>query len=119
MDVEETSVNIDTTRYPDVPYVTEMDANKYTEHYKNIELYYKEFIGEQVLSPYISYDEWKTLYPIFVNDLRFQNDYISAKKIQLNIKYRADTGNAVLFTVLLRNRVVDVQSNGRSMIDIV
>ena len=119
MKVQETSVNIDTTRYPDVPYSTEMALNKYTEHYKNIELFYKEYIGEQILSPYIAYDEWKTLYPIFITDLRFQNEYISPKKIQLNIKYRADTANARLYTLLIRNRIIEIQSDGRTMIDII
>jgi hypothetical protein len=119
MNVQETSVNIDTTRYPDVPYTTDMALNKYTDHYKNIELFYKEYIGEQILSPYISYHDWKTLYPIFITDLRFQNEYISPKKIQLNIKYRADPANARLYTLLIRNRIIEIQSDGRTMIDII
>ena len=53
-------------------------------------MFYKEYVGEPLLKPFISYPDMKNFYPIQVIDLRFQADHISPKKIQLFEEYRAD-----------------------------
>ena len=54
--------------------------NNYLEQYKDLKLFYKEYVGEQLLSPIISYDKMKTYYPIQIIDLRFKVDHISIYK---------------------------------------
>ena len=56
------------------------EENKYLEQYKDLKLYYKEYVGEQLLSPIVTYDKMKDYYPIQIIDLRFQVDHISPKK---------------------------------------
>ena len=46
------------------------------------------------MSPFISYPDMKTKYPIEIIDLRHQPDHITPKKIQLFLEYGADPQNA-------------------------
>ena len=118
-DLESSEVTIDTIRYPDEPYVTEFALNKYTEHYREIGDFYREFIGEQILPPYITFEEFKSTYPIFITDLRFQQDYISPKQIQLDLKYRIDTTNYRLYYILIRHKIKTIKVHENRMIDII
>ena len=56
------------------------EQNDYIEQYKDLKLFFKEHIGEQLLSPFISYPDTKTKYPIEIIDLRHQGDHITPKK---------------------------------------
>ena len=56
------------------------EQNDYTEQYKVLKLFFKEYIGEQLMSPFISYPDMKTKYPIEIIDLRHQADHITPKK---------------------------------------
>ena len=57
------------------------EENNYFKQNKDLKLFYKDYVGDQLLSPIISYDKMKTYYPIQIFDLRFQVDHISPKKI--------------------------------------
>ena len=46
------------------------------------------------MSPFISYPDMKTKYPIEIIDLRHQSDQITPKNIQLFQENSADPGNA-------------------------
>ena len=37
--------------------------NIYLEEYRDLKLFYKEYVGDQVLLPIISYDKMKKYYP--------------------------------------------------------
>ena len=45
-----------------------------------MKLFFKEYVGEELLNPFVSYPEIKNKYPIQVIDLRFQADHITPKK---------------------------------------
>ena len=64
-------------RYPKNPVMVNFEENKYLEQYKDLKLFYKEYVGDHLLSPFISYDKMKNYYPIQIIDLRFQADHIS------------------------------------------
>ena len=57
------------------------------------------------MTPFISYPDMKTNYPIQKIDLRFQVDHIAPQKIQLYEEYRDETANnpnhARLFVILV------------------
>ena len=63
---------------------------------------FKEYVGEQLLNPFISYPDMKTKYPIKIIDLRHQPDHIMPKKIQLFQEYGTDPDNAKLFLIKVR-----------------
>ena len=58
-------VEIDCVRYPRDGVLTSYDENDYIDHYRDIKLFYKEYVGEELLSPFISYTEMKDKYTPF------------------------------------------------------
>ena len=78
------------------------EQNDYIEQYKDLKLFFKVYIGEELMSPFISYPDMKTKYPIEIIDLRHQSDHITPKKIQLFLEYGADPENARFFLILTR-----------------
>ena len=54
------------------------------------------------MSPFISYPDMKTKYPIEIIDLRHQSDHITLKKIQLFPEYGTDPDNARFFLLIIR-----------------
>ena len=73
---------------------------------------YKEYVVEELLSSIITYDEIKTYYPIQVNDLRFQVDYVTPKIIKLHEEYDEDPTNTNLYVTLIERREIKKVSDG-------
>ena len=46
---------------------------------------FKEYVGEPILSPFISYPDMKTKYPFEILDLRHQTDHITPKKLNYSM----------------------------------
>ena len=113
-------VEIDGQRYPRDGVLLNYDQNDYIEQYKDLKLFFKEYIGEQLLSPFISYTDMKSKYPIEILDLRHQADHITPKKIQLFLEYGggADPDTARLFLILIRRREVELISDGNKLMEI-
>ena len=55
---------IDAVRYQKNPVMVNYEENDYLEQYKDLKLFYKEYIGEHLLYPIISYNKMKTYYPV-------------------------------------------------------
>ena len=83
-----------------------------------MKLFFKEYIGEELVSPFISYPDMKTKYPIKIIDLRHQADHITPKKTQLFLEYGADPEIARFFLILIRRREIELISNGNKLIEI-
>ena len=94
------------------------EQNEYSEQYKDSKLFFKEYIGEQLMNPVISYPDMKTKYPIEIIDLRDQSDHITPKKIQQFLEYFADPENARVFLILIRRREIELISDGNKLIEI-
>ena len=88
---------IDGVRYPKNPVMVNFAENNYLEQYRDLKIFYKEYVGDQLLSPIISYDKMKKYYPIQIIDLRFQVDHISPKKIRLFEEYDNNPNNTNLY----------------------
>ena len=73
-------VEIDGARYPRDGVSTNFGKNSYLDQYRDIKIFYRENVGEQLINPYISYIVMKNFYPIQVTDLRLQVDHITPKK---------------------------------------
>ena len=111
-------VEIDSIRYPHDSVLTIYNENDYIDQYKDIKLFYKEYVGEEVLTPFVSYPDIKTKYPIQVIDLRFQADHIAPKKIQLFEEYRENPNSARLYVILIRRREIELISDGNKLIEV-
>ena len=94
------------------------EQNDYNEQYNDLKLFFKEYIGEQLLSPFVSYPDMKTKYPIEILDLSHQSDHITPKKIQLFLEYGANPDNARFFLILIRRREIELISDGNKLFEI-
>ena len=69
------------------------------------------------MSPFISYPDMKTKYPIQIIYLRHQPDHITPKKIQLLQEYTADPENAKFYLIIIRRREIELISDGNKLIE--
>ena len=111
-------VEIDGIRYPRDSVLLNYEQNNYIEQYKDLKLFFREYIGEELMSPFISYPDMKTKYPIEIIDLRHQSDHITPKKIQLFMEYDADPENARFYLILIRRREIELISDGNKLIEV-
>ena len=70
------------------------------------------------MSPFISYPDMKTKYPIEIVDLRHQYDHVSPKEIQLFQEYSADPENAKFYLEVIRRREIELISDGNKLIEV-
>ena len=48
-------------RYPRDAVLTKFPATEYLDQYRDLELFYKEYVGEELMNPYISYTDMKII----------------------------------------------------------
>ena len=118
VDVRKYYSEIDGIRYPKNSVIVNYEENNYLEQYKDLKLFYKEYFGEQLLSPIISYDNMKNYYPIQIINLRFQVDHISPKKVRLFEEYDPNPVNANLYVILIKHREIKMISDGNKIISV-
>ena len=111
-------IEIDGQRYPHDIVLTICGENDYIDQYRDLKLFCKVYVGEELLTLFVSYTDMKNKYPIQVIDLRFQADHITPKKIQLFEEYRADPANARLYVILIRRREIEFISDGNKLIEV-
>ena len=99
---------IDAVRYPKDGVLINFEENLYLDQYRDLKLFYKDYIGEELLQPHITYPDMKNQYPIQITDLGFQLDHITPKKIQLFEEFSENPANERLFTILVRHRQVEM-----------
>ena len=118
INVRNNFIEIDGQRYPRDSILTNYGENDYIDQNRDLKLSYKEYVGEELLSPFVYYTDMKNKYPIQVIDLRYQADHISPKKIQLLEEYRVAPANARLFIILTRLREKEFISDGKKLIEV-
>ena len=118
VDVRKYYSEIDGIRYPKNPVIVNFEENNYLEQYKDLKLFYKEYVGDPLLSPIITYDKMKDYYPIQIIDLRFQVDHISPKKIRLFEEYDPNPTNTNLYVILIKHREIKMISDGNKIISV-
>ena len=64
------------------------------------------------MSPFISYPDMTTKYPVEIIDLGHQSDQITPKKIQLFLENSADPENAIFCLKLIRRREIELIGDG-------
>ena len=57
-------VEIQSVRYPRDSVLVKDEQNDYIEPYQDLKLNLKDFVGEELMSPFISYPDMKTKYPL-------------------------------------------------------
>ena len=94
----------DGIRYPKNPVMVSYDENNYLQQNKDLKLFYKEYVVDQLLSPIITYHKMKDYCPVQIIDLPFQVDHISPKKKRLFEEYHPNPTNSNLYVILIKHR---------------
>ena len=118
MDNHKYYVEIDGQRYPRDSVLKKYEENDYIQQYKDLKLFWKEYIGEPILNPLISYLDMKTKYPIEIIDLRHQSDHIIPRKFQIFHEYGTDPDNAGSFFILIRRKEIELISDGNKLLEV-
>ena len=118
LDLRKNYIEIDGQRYPRDISLMNYEQNDYIEQYKDLKLSFREYIGEQLMSPFLSYPDMKTKYPIDIIDLRHRSDHITPIKIEQFLEYNADPENARFFPILIRRREIELISDCSKLIEI-
>ena len=111
-------VEIDSMGYPRDSVLMNYEQKNYIEPYKDLKNFFKEYIGEELMSPFISYPDMKTKYLIQLIDLRHQPDHITPEEIQLFEEYSADHENAKFYVILIRRREIELLLDGIKLIEV-
>ena len=119
VDVTKYFVEIDGFRYPKEIVQINFSHNDYLDQYRKLKSFYREYVGEELLSPLIIFPDMKNNYPFQVIDLRHQIDHIGPK-IQLFEKYKTDLvfANKRLYVILIRHRQIEMISDGEKLFEV-
>ena len=104
-------IEIDGVRYPRDGVHRNYNLNDSLDQNKDIKFFYKEYVGEESLNPFISYPDMKSKYLIQVIDLRFQVD-------QVDQEYRANPARTRLFIILIRRKEIELISDCKKLIEV-
>ena len=96
-DLRKLHIKKDGIGYPTDSVLLNYEQNDYIEQYKDLKLFFREYFGDEILTPFISYPDMKSKNSIEVIDLRPQSDHIPPKKFQLIHEDGADPENAKFF----------------------
>ena len=103
-------VELDSTRYLRDGVSINYTENDYIDQYRDLKLFFfREYLGEPILNPLVTYPDMITKFSIGIMDLRHRPDYITPKKIQLFREYATDPDNARLFLTLNRRREIELK----------
>ena len=78
-------VEIDGQRYPRDSSLMNFEENDYIDQYKDFKVFFKEYVGEELLSTFIAYPDMKTKYSIEIIYLRHQPDHKLPKKFNYSM----------------------------------
>ena len=120
VDVTKYFSEVDGYRYPKETVITNFSGNDYSDQYRDLKSFFKEYVGEELMNPFIRYTDMKNKYLIQVIDLRYQIDHISPKKIQLFEEYKNDPvyANKRLYVILIRHKQIEMISDGSKFIEV-
>ena len=85
LDLRKYFVEIDGLRYPRDSVLINYEKNDYIQQYEDLNFFYREYIAEPILNPFISYLDMKTKYPIEIIDLKHQSDHVTPKKFNYSM----------------------------------
>ena len=118
LDFLEYYVEIDAQRYPRDSILMNYTGKDFLDQYRDLKLFFKEYIGEPLINPPMSYPDMKTKYPIKLIDLRHQTDQTTPEKIQLFQEYGTDSDTARLYVIIFRRNEIEIISDGNKIIEV-
>ena len=118
LDIRKYFVEIDGVRYPKDSVHVNYTENDYLDQYRDIKLFYKEYLGEELMNPFIKYDDVKNIISYSSYWFKIQLITLTQREFQPFEEYRANPNNARLFLILIRHREIKMVSDGNKITEI-
>ena len=96
---------INSSRYAKDTIETNYSENDCLDEFRDLELFYKEYSGESLLNPFISYLDMETFYPIRIVDLGLQLEYVTSKNSLYGRKETAPEYTN-LYVILMKHKEI-------------
>ena len=113
---------IGSVKYPDESINLDYLRNDYDDGYNEVLKFFREYVGEQTVTPYITFQDFKEKYNLYLFDLRNQRDHIASQQVTATFKFVAGDDvvaeNYTAFALVLTNRVINITSDGSRQFDI-
>ena len=110
--VEHYFVEIEGIRYPKGPINNNHSENDYPNQVRDLNLFVREYVGGQVLTPKMTFEKMKPYYPIQVVDFGFQTDYLTPKKNRPFEKHDKNPTYTTFWVIIVKHTAVsDVNKN--------
>jgi hypothetical protein len=120
MNLENVQVLLNGVRYPDMDIDINFDENKYATLYDMFDNFKKSYDGFSSLigGTQVSYAAFKTLFPIFVVDVRRQSEKIKSGVIDVQLKFNfraAVAANTTAYSVIISDRHFRLKTDGTNL----
>ena len=83
----------------------------------------QDFVGIEHFPPYISFKEFKDLYNLYIFDIKYQKEHLSAQEITIDFQFRQGYDvkalNMTAYALVLKNKMISVSTDGSKMFDII
>ena len=93
------------------------DENTYLDQKRDLNFFKKEYVGERMMSPIITYDKMIKYYPFEIIDLRFRADHITRRR-RFFEEYDENPINSNLYIFLIKHREIKMISDGNKIITV-
>ena len=113
VDMRKHHIDIDGNRYPKDSITVDYGLNDYVDQYRDLNLFYRDYGGEEIPNPFISYPDMKNKYPLQLIDPIFQVDQINLYTMGIFVEHRGAINNGGLFIILIRHREITNQNDIR------
>ena len=95
--------------------MTDYREKIYSNQYRDLKIFYEEYVGEELLFPIKTSDKMETYHPIQIFDLWFKVDYITPAKIRLFEEYEENPTHTDLYVTLIEHREIRMISDGNKI----
>lgn len=121
--IREIRVKLNSEFYPKTPVVMNFGINDYSRMYKSMDEFKKEFYGYNSLigGNQINYACFKSLFPIFVFDLRRQSEILKSGVVDIEIKtefLNAVPDETFGYSVILSDSLYKLSTNGSNLVNV-
>ena len=112
INVRKYHVDFDGVTYPRDRVGIDYASIEYVDQRKDLKLFYKEYVGEEIPDTFMSFTDLKNKYPLQVIDIRFQVDHFNPKKTEKFEEFGGVIYNVRLFMISIRHRKLKKISDG-------
>ena len=115
-----------TEKYPDTAILLNFGDDDYSEGHGQIKEAFKALTKDNILQPYITEDDFRSSndgdnigYNIHSFDIRYQKNFENGQSVKVEFKHDGVVPAGIFgYALVLKNRLVSINSDGQRMFDL-